>query len=420
MASSLEQFVVTVTSLSSQGNFTSLYEFLNSNIDVLAKNSTHLDDVLQTLDLQLQPAAILYILYVKFSQPQIPEFEGLFAQVQELITMCAADLVRFCSDKFSQLCHLLTQALIERKQPMRGIYLLCAAIPKIQSFPSQMTPVHADLCQLCLLSKCLKPVLPFLNEDITEINNKGGQFDVKDFLLYYYYGGMIYVALKEFDRAIYFFEVAITAPSHAVSHIVLEAYKKYLLVSLIQYGKLKTLPKYTSHVNQRFIKPLSQMYYDLATAYSSNDLEGVNKVINKDSEVFIRDKNMGLVKQCLSSIHKKNIQRLTKTFLTLSLTDMANRVHLSGPKEAEKYVLHMIEDGEIFATINQKDGMVVFHDNPEKYNDCDMTQQIDEEMKKCMSLEEKLIKMDQAISVNPQYVQKIANDINSSAPRNII
>ena len=31
-----------------------------------------------------------------------------------------------------------------------------------------------------------------------------------------------------------------------------------------------------------------------------------------------------------------------QTFLTLSLTDMANRVQLSNPREAEKYVLHMV------------------------------------------------------------------------------
>lgn len=31
-----------------------------------------------------------------------------------------------------------------------------------------------------------------------------------------------------------------------------------------------------------------------------------------------------------------------QTFLTLSLADMANRVQLSSPKEAEKYVLHMV------------------------------------------------------------------------------
>lgn len=33
---------------------------------------------------------------------------------------------------------------------------------------------------------------------------------------------------------------------------------------------------------------------------------------------------------------------ILQTFLTLSLADMANRVQLSSPKEAEKYVLHMV------------------------------------------------------------------------------
>lgn len=74
------------------------------------------------------------------------------------------------------------------------------------------------------------------------INNykffQGGQFDTKYFLLYYYYGGMIYAALKNYDRALYFFEVAITTPALAVSHIMLEAYKKYILVSLILHGKV--------------------------------------------------------------------------------------------------------------------------------------------------------------------------------------
>lgn len=51
---------------------------------------------------------------------------------------------------------------------------------------------------------------------------------------------------------------------------------------------------------------------------------------------------MGLAKQVVASLYKKNIQRLTKTFLTLSLSDVASRVQLNGPAEAEKYVLHMV------------------------------------------------------------------------------
>lgn len=55
-----------------------------------------------------------------------------------------------------------------------------------------------------------------------------------------------------------------------------------------------------------------------------------------------RENNVGLVKQVLASLYKKNIQRLTKTFLTLSLSDVASRVQLSGPADAEKYILNMV------------------------------------------------------------------------------
>ena len=68
------------------------------------------------------------------------------------------------------------------------------------------------------------------------------------------------------------------------------------------------------------------------------------------------DKNLGLVKQLQQSFYKKNIQKLTKTFITLSLADMAQKVRLPSAREAEVYMLNMIKDGEIFATINQKDG----------------------------------------------------------------
>lgn len=406
MASDLEKFVNNVRTLSSQGNFSQLCDYLYKITDVLARNAQHLPNVLATFDLQHHSLGIMTILYVKFSLSNITDYEPLHAQFQEFIMGCNGEQVRFATDTYAKLCHLFAQSLIEKKHPLSGIDLLAHAIHKIQLFPSQLTSVHADLCQLCLLAKCLKPALEFLDTDITDISKESGHYDAKHFLLYYYYGGLIYTAVKNYDRALYFYEVAITTPSMAVSHIMLEAYKKYIMVSLILHGKVLNLPKYTSQVVGRFIKPLSQAYHDLVTAYGTNNPDELQAVINKNRETFVRDNNMGLVKQCVSSLYKKNIQRLTKTFMTLSLTDMANRVQLAGPKEAEQYILHMIEDGEIYATINQKDGMVIFHDNPEKYNDPNMLKRLDEEMKNCIQLDEKLRRMDEEIMVNPQYVQK--------------
>lgn len=55
-----------------------------------------------------------------------------------------------------------------------------------------------------------------------------------------------------------------------------------------------------------------------------------------------QDNNMGLVNQALSSLYKHNILRLTQTYLTLSLHDIANSVQLGSSKEAEMHVLRMV------------------------------------------------------------------------------
>ncbi|XP_064478967.1 COP9 signalosome complex subunit 3-like [Ornithodoros turicata] len=416
MTTPLEQFVVNVQNLSSSGNFTQLHTFVSKSSEVLLRNASHLEDVLATLDLQKHSLGVLAILCVKFSFSTPADYEALYAQVQEFITSCNGEQVRFATDMFAELCHLLAQSLVERQQPMRGIYLLTRAISKIQLFPSQLTSIHADLCQLCLLAKCLKPALQFLDIDITDISRENDHYDAKHFLLYFYYGGMIYTALKNYERALYFFEVAITTTSMAVSHIMMEAYKKYILVSLILYGKVPSLPKYTSQVVSRFIKPLSQPYLDLAAAYTSNNPDQVRAILSKHAETYSRDNNTGLAKQCLAALYKKNIQRLTKTFLTLSLADMANRVQLSGPTEAERYIFNMIEEEDIFASINQKDGMVVFLDNPEKYNTPHMFKRLEEEMRKFIQLNEKLKQMDQEIAVDPKYIQKCSGQQEDDQP----
>lgn len=60
------------------------------------------------------------------------------------------------------------------------------------------------------------------------------------------------------------------------------------------------------------LQPLSNAYHELAQVYTTNNPAELRNVVNKHSETFTRDNNTGLVKQCLSSLYKKNIQRLTK------------------------------------------------------------------------------------------------------------
>ncbi|XP_011562449.2 COP9 signalosome complex subunit 3 [Plutella xylostella] len=400
MASPLEQFVNNVRTMSASGNFRELCEIIGKSDEVLQRNTAHLNNVLETLDMQQHSLGVLAVLVAKFSSQGASDVDKstMFQQISDFINNCNGEQVRFAPDLYADLCHLLTDHLVEVKQPLRGIEILKKAIRKIQLFDSQLTSIHADLCQMCLLSKCIKPAIEFLDTDVTGIGSElGGNNDSKHFLLYYYYGGMIYTAMKNYDRALYFLEVVVTVPAMVVSHIMLEAYKKYILVSLILHGKILPMPKYTSQVVCRFLKPLSVAYHELATS---------GHAAIKHRDTFVRDRNMGLVNQVLSSMYKKNIQRLTRTFLTLSLADVAARVQLPGPKQAETYILNMIEEGEIYAMINQKDGMVVFLDCPEKYASPQTLGVLEQQMAACTKLHHHIQEMDEQIQVNPQYVKK--------------
>jgi len=405
----MEDLVAAIRVYSQDKNWTELKEFINDSAAVITKHASKIDSAVAALSPVEQSLGYLGLVLFKISLPSYGDFELLYQQMSQLIENGCKVQIQQGVDKFCHVVHFLTKALVDQNQAFRGIPLLNIAIKKVQKHPSELTSIHADLVQLCLVTKCFKPALRFLDVDVREINNEFGHFDAKYFLLYYYYGGMVYLAMKKYEEAFFFFQVCVTTPALAVSHIMLEAYKKYVLVSLYIHEKIVTLPKYTSNVVSRFLKPMSAPYGDLAESFSTHDPDQLRAIANKHQSVFQADNNVGMVKQVIASLSRKRIQKLTKTFLTLSLADMATRVKLRDAKEAEVYLLEMIEDGTIFATIDQQAGMVSFHDDPERYNTPMMLKKIDADMHRCIQLNRRLEEMDADLQMDRKYVQRVMN-----------
>jgi len=410
----LDQFVSAVQTLSTQGNYAELCDHLNKSQELLVRNPGQLDSVLETLDMSSHSLGYLAVLMAKLGQENIDNFGDILGKCDAFISTCSPDQIRFSPNSLSDLCHQLTNELIKRDLAIRGISIISRAVKKLQISPGSLTPAHSDLTKLCLVSKCFSPALQFLDTDINQINKENGQFDAQYLLLYYYYGGCIYTALKRFERALYMFEIAVTCPTAAVSHIMLEAYKKYQLVGLLVHGdKPKSfkdnlsLPKYTSPIVGKFLKPLCSSYHELVTAYHSNNSTELRTVVTKYTELINTDNNMGLVQQVVASQTRTNIRRLTQTFITMSLTDLANRVGLTSPQEVERELVGMIEAGTIHATISQQDGMVRFDTNPESYSSPEMLRMLEEEVKEAMLLDKQVTNLEEEMMVSPAYVKKM-------------
>jgi COP9 signalosome complex subunit 3 len=95
-----------------------------------------------------------------------------------------------------------------------------------------------------------------LRRPILEIAPKVNGLIPQDLLRFFYYAGMVHIGLKDFSKALDSFLLVsgtcivagtrfdecrqcITAPSAVLSAIVVEAYKKYILISLIKHGQVR-------------------------------------------------------------------------------------------------------------------------------------------------------------------------------------
>jgi len=386
-------------------DLTHLHGLLKQNEEALREQGPRLSSLLSQLDPAKHSLGYLYVLEA-YSSSSIPreQAEGFMLTASNFINSCSAEQIRIAPEKFTVLCRRLKEQAVQLQVPIQAIIPLRTAVRKLQLSPEHLTPLHPDFLLVCLLAKCYKAALSILEEDIFEIDLP------KDFILYCYYGGMVFIGLKRFNKALECFQHAITAPATTLTAITVEAYKKFVLVSLIQTGQVPAFPKYTPAVVQRNLKSCTQPYIDLANNYSTGKISALETYVNMNTEKFKNDSNLGLVKQVLSSLYKRNIQRLTQTYLTLSLQDIASTVQLETAKQAELHVLQMIQDGEIFATINQKDGMVSFNEDPEQYKTCHMTEYIDTAIRRIMALSKKLTTVDEQISCDHSYLSKVGRE----------
>jgi COP9 signalosome complex subunit 3 len=137
---------------------------------------------------------------------------------------------------------------------------------------SIFTSSHVLLARLCLRSRAYAMALPVVDRNIscfatdTDRNhNRRFQFPLcaqriaitaiitqstglssrltyRDHLQYFLYCSMIYMGLKRWQNALHFLRIVVASPSvNSVSMVMIEAYKKWVLVSLIENGGVRYL-----------------------------------------------------------------------------------------------------------------------------------------------------------------------------------
>jgi len=381
----------------------------------IQKNIGNIDNILNggVINSASHTLGYLWLLHAKATLMEIKNHTLFIENCRELLLHGDALSLRMVPLQVAELCEKFTLSLLVTETSMHGVLPLRVALQKLTAErPALLTPIHRHFLLCCIKSHCYRAALPILNQACLEVDAGLNGLTAQQYLESNYYGGIVCIALGRYSQALDLLQLVLTAPSQVLSKIQAEAYKKYSILCLIVHGELVPLPpSSTSQVVLKHIERTAQPYVELAKAYKK-DAAQIQKVIGDNDDVFKKDNNTGLIKRALKAMTRKNIQRLTNTYVTLSLRDIATAAKLETQEEAEMHVVKMIDEQAIFAKINQKDGMLSFLDNPEDYDTMEMVHELDHKIREVMQLSEKVKEINHSILLDPNYVKVTMPSMN--------
>lgn len=406
----MEPVVASILGLSgSDADLAQLNAFLKLQGPLLANHQDAIAQAMHTLDPFQHSLGMLWLLesFVRLGG-QAANDMTFVDMTATFLTSCQPHQIRMVPDLFSKLARKFREMVMAVQCPRKGILPLIAAVRALQPTSEYLTPIHSDCFMLCLASKCYNAASQLISEDIFYVDPNKTACVPRDFYLYCRYGSMLCIGRKQWARAVELQMCAMAAPSLTGNAIVLDCYKQYVLVSLILSGSVPALPKVVPQPVRIMIESDARPYSDLASAYTSHKIDKLVRTVDQHAQVFAADVNTGLVAQVVESLISRNIQRLTSTYLTLSLADIASQVGLPSAESAEEHILRMVSAGDIFASISDADGgMVRFSEDCEQYTSTSAAAKVSAAVRECMALAERVAGVHDAVAASKEYLRKV-------------
>ncbi|PYH40643.1 putative COP9 subunit 3 [Aspergillus saccharolyticus JOP 1030-1] len=266
-------------------------------------------------------------------------------------------------------------------KPFLAVRVLSKAILRMNRTQNTFDPLHPGFLRLCLLSKAYRYAIPILDRQISilpsssesrdrsdympgsddhaadrksEATSTHGQLTHKDVAQYYLYGAMIYMALKEWDKAEHWLIIVISLPvANSVSKIMVEAFKKWVVVSLLKHGKIATPPRIISSHVMKIYQTVAKPYLSLADAFEKCDEQRLHNEVKLGRPVWRADLNLGLVDQLFEAYNLSLVLKLGRAFSALTTANVAEKASssLNSAIRVESYVASLAMSGVLEARL---------------------------------------------------------------------
>lgn len=288
-------------------------------------------------------------------------------------------------------------------QPRVAVEVLVTAILKIDPTGSVLTSTHLAAVKLAYETDSLDSVLRLIKIDtlsfprptggdsrplcdpdlepsyyVSQSLGLTGKLKHDAVLEYELLSGLIFMSKRDWARAMDSLEKVVTHPvkDKAVSKIMVEAYKKWVLVGVLRTGCPPTLPAHASAAAKLSYGTLTDPYTQLAAVFVRNDPDQLLTDVAANTELWTEDRNEGLVQELLAYYQKWQIINLREVYRQVSISKIREAT-ISGtngrPLPDNDAVLRLVQSmlesamfqGELSPPEEEGDGehYLTFHDD---------------------------------------------------------
>ncbi|KUJ11933.1 uncharacterized protein LY89DRAFT_653469 [Mollisia scopiformis] len=383
------------------------------------------------------------------------EIDTLWEKMIGFLSAFDSRQIRYIGDELSAIIEAVAATAFSTRQAHLAVGPIASALMRLDPTGTMLTTHHLDLARLALDSRNFADAAPVLNKSILYVPGASTitkpryicdmtlspvsfitlqskltkKLKYLEILEYFLYSGMVFIGMRDWESALQCLENAVTYPAKetSVSKVMVEAYKKWILVGVLLEGRLLPLPKSTSSGAAKCYHVMAKPYETMAQIFENGTASRLKAEADTATNIWRADFNTGLILHLLAAFQKFQIRSLAKVYTKITIPEIVSQTtsaetgtKLPNPQAAELLIQNMIATGELHATMSPPTGgpsILTFSPTGQALTEPQMQRELVLTSERIVSLTKEIKQTDRILTHDKgyiKYVQKQSKNAKTS------